>query len=245
MGDGVLAYFGYPRAHEDDAERAIRAGLDLDLAQIIPSLSTRHQLEVRVGIATGVVIVGDLIGEGASQESAAVGQTLNLASRLQEQSDTNAVTISDATRTLVAGLFECVDLGPRPLKGFDAEQRIWQVTSARRIETRFEALRSKNLTSFVGRDSELGLLLNRWESAVDGEGQVVLIEAEAGIGKSRLADELWRAIESFPHTSMRYQCSPHLTNTASFGAPVSFVENTSKRLLISRIAFLKCGIAPS
>ena len=145
MGDGVLAYFGYPHAHEDDAERAVRAGLDL--TENVPTLFATRQLAVRTGIATGPVVVGDLIGEGASQESAAVGETLNLAARIQAESEANTVTISEATRTLVAGLFECIDLRARRLKGFAAEQRLWRVTGERQSESRFEALRSKNLTS--------------------------------------------------------------------------------------------------
>ncbi len=227
MGDGVLAYFGYPQAHEDDAERAVRAGLDL--TESVPNLIATRQLAVRTGIATGPVVVGDLIGEGASQESAAVGETLNLAARIQGESEANTVTISEATRTLVAGLFDCIDLGACRLKGFADEQRLWRVGGTKRSESRFEALRSKNLTSFVGRDSELGMLLNRWESAVVGEGQVILIEGEAGIGKSRLADELRRAVASYAHTPIRYQCSPHYTNSAFFPF-VSQLEHASNIL---------------
>lgn len=224
MGDGVLAYFGYPLAHEDDAERAVRAGLDL--AGIVPNLNTNLQLAVRTGIATGSVVVGDLIGEGASQESAVVGETPNLAARLQGEAAANTVMISDATRALVAGMFECSELGARRLKGFAAEQTLWRVPAERRSESRFEALRSKSLTSFVGREGEFGLLLNRWESAVGGEGQVVLIEGEPGIGKSRIADELRHASNPRPQATIRYLCSPHHTNSA-FYPFIAQMENVS------------------
>ncbi len=215
MGDGVLAYFGYPQAHEDDAEQAVRGGL-----QLIDSLSrldTPIELAARVGIATGPVIVGDLIGKGASQESAVVGETPNLAARLQGVAEPNTVVISDSTHMLLHDLFDCADLGKHRLKGFADVQRLWRVKRERSSESRFEALHGKTLTPFVGRTGELGLLLDRWETAIAGEGQVVLIEGEAGIGKSRLADEFRRAIGArSSHTAIRYQCSAHHSNTAFF-----------------------------
>lgn len=214
MGDGVLAYFGYPQAHEDDAEQAVRGGLELITS--LSRLNTLTELSARIGIATGPVVVGDLIGNGASQESAVVGETPNLAARLQGMAEPNIVVISDSTRALLHGLFDCADLGGQRLKGFADLQRMWRVTGERSSESRFEALHNEGFTPFVGRASELGLLLERWETAVAGEGQVVLLEGEAGIGKSRLADEFRRAIGSRRHTPIRYQCSSHQTNSAFF-----------------------------
>lgn len=212
MGDGVLAYFGYPQAHEDDAEQAVRAGLELITS--LSGLNTSAKLAARVGIATGSVVVGDLIGEGASQESAVVGETPNLAARLQSAAEPNTVVISDSTHTLLHGLFNCADLGARRLKGFTDEHRLWRVEGERLTESRFEASHSKGLTPFVGRESEFGLLVDRWETAVAGEGQVVFLGGEPGIGKSRLVDEFRRAIGSGSHRVIRYQCSSHHTNTA-------------------------------
>lgn len=214
MGDGVLAYFGYPKAHEDDAEQAVRAGLELTTS--LSRLDTFTELSARVGIATGPVIVGDLIGDGASQESAVVGETPNLAARLQGIAEPDSVVISDSTHALLLGLFDCADLGAQRLKGFSDLHRPWRVMGERSSNSRFEALHSEALTPFVGRASELGLLVDRWETAVAGEGQVVLLEGEPGIGKSRLADEFRRAIGSRSHSAIRYQCSSHHTNSAFF-----------------------------
>ena len=214
MGDGILAYFGYPQAHEDDAEQAARSGLQL--IDSLAGLDTPCKLSARVGIATGPVVVGDLIGAGASQESAVVGETPNLAARLQGTAEPNTVLVSDSTHALLHGLFDCADLGGRRLKGFAELHRLWRVDGERSSQSRFEAWHSKALTPFVGRASELGLLLDRWEAAIAGEGQVVILEGEPGIGKSRLADELRRAIEVKPHVQVRYQCSSHHTNSACF-----------------------------
>ena len=214
MGDGILAYFGYPRAHEDDAEQAVRSGLELITS--LSQLDTPTQLAARVGIATGPVVVGDLIGEGASQESAVVGETPNLAARLQSAAEPNTVIISDSTHVLLRDLFDFIDLGKHPLKGFAVAHRLWRVEGERSSESRFEALHGNTLSPFVGRTSELGLLVDRWETVVAGEGQVVLLEGEPGIGKSRLADEFRRAISSRPHTAICYQCSSHQTNSAFF-----------------------------
>jgi class 3 adenylate cyclase/tetratricopeptide (TPR) repeat protein len=214
MGDGVLAYFGYPQAHEDDAEQAVRSGLELIAS--LSRLETSTELAVRIGIATGLVVVGDTIGAGASQESAVVGEAPNLAARLQGAAEANTVVISDSTHALVRGLFDCVDLGVHGLKGFADEHRLWRVEGERSSESRFEASHRSALTPFVGRASELGLLLDRWETAIAGEGQVVLLEGEAGIGKSRLAEEFRRKISAGSHTTIRYQCSMHHVNTAFF-----------------------------
>jgi len=236
MGDGVLAYFGYPQAHEDDAEQAVRAGLELITS--LPGLNTPVKLAARVGIATGRVVVGDLIGDGASQESDVVGETPNLAARLQSAAEPNTVVISDSTHALLHGLFDCVDLGARVLKGFADEHRLWRVDSERLTENRFEASHSTDLTPFVGRASELGLILDRWETVVAGEGQVVLLSGEPGIGKSRLVDEFRRAIGSRPHTSIGYQCSAHHLNSAffpfasqlQFAANIGTQDNVDQRL---------------
>src|SRR5438270_645790 len=189
MGDGVLVYFGYPRAHEDDAERAVRAGLGL--IDAVGRLDVKSvELQARVGIATGLVVVGDLIGKGSAQEQSVVGETPNLAARLQALAGPNAVVIAASTRRLVGNLFEYRDLGTFEVKGITGAVPAWQVLRSSALESRFEALRGSALTQLVGRDEELNLLLRRWERAKAGDGQVVLVSGEAGIGKSRLTAEL-------------------------------------------------------
>jgi class 3 adenylate cyclase len=178
MGDGVLAYFGYPQAHEEDAERAVRAGLAL--VEEVPKLKPPgpSPLQVRIGIATGLVVVGDLIGAGAAQEQAVVGETPNLAARLQALAEPGAVVIASSTRRLTGGLFEYRDLGTVALKGFSENVPVWQVLGASAVESRFEALRTA-ATPLVGRDEEIELLLRRWDQAKAGDGQVLLISGEA------------------------------------------------------------------
>jgi class 3 adenylate cyclase len=183
MGDGVLVYFGYPQAHEDDAERAVRAGLELISA--LSRLKTRASLQTRIGIATGLVVVGDLIGSGEAQERRIVGETPNLAARLQGIAEPNTVVIADDTRRLLGNLFELTDLGSKGLKGIAGPTRAWSVLRPSSVESRFEALHVTRLTTLVGRDEEMDLLLRRWSKANTGEGQVVLLSGEAGIGKSR------------------------------------------------------------
>jgi class 3 adenylate cyclase len=179
MGDGVLAYFGYLQAHEHDAERAVRTGLNL--VEAIPKLATNagSPLQVRVGIATGLVVVGDLIGAGAAQEQAVVGETPNLAARLQALAEPGAVVIASSTRRLTGGLFEYRDLGTVPLKGFVENVPAWQVLGAGVAESRFEALRATT-TPLVGRDEEIDLLMRRWEQVKRGEGCVVLVAVRLG-----------------------------------------------------------------
>jgi class 3 adenylate cyclase/predicted ATPase len=206
MGDGVLIYFGYPEAHEDDAERAVRAGLAV--IDAISRMGTLEPLNVRLGIASGLVVVGDLIGAGAAQERGVVGETPNLAARLQTLAAPDTLVIADSTRRQIGGLFELDDLGPQPLAGFAEPQRVWRVVGESGVVSRFEALRSQAVP-LVGRDEELGLLLRRWQQAKAGEGRVVLISGEPGIGKSRLTVALSERIESEPHTRLRYFCSPH------------------------------------
>src|SRR3954452_15153617 len=185
MGDGVLVYFGFPRAYEDDAERAVRAGLAV--AEVVARLATPagKPLATRVGIATGLVVVGDLVGEGAAQEEAVVGETPNLAARLQALAEPGAVVIARVTRRLVGGLFDYADLGDHPVKGFAAPIRAWRVLGPSRAEGRFAALHGASLPPVVGREQEIALLFERWERAKGGEGQVVLLSGEPGIGKSR------------------------------------------------------------
>jgi class 3 adenylate cyclase/predicted ATPase len=216
MGDGVLAYFGYPRAHEHDAERAVLAGLAL--VEAVPKLSTMagSPLQVRVGIATGLVVVGDLIGMGAAQEQAVVGDTPNLAARLQGIAEPNMVVIAEGTRRLLGNLFEFEDLGAKNLKGIGGPVRAWAPLRASSAEGRFEALHTAGLTALVGREEELELLLRRWSRAKRGEGQVVLLSGEAGIGKSRLTAALLERLFGEVHTRLRYFCSPQHTDSAFY-----------------------------
>jgi class 3 adenylate cyclase/predicted ATPase len=214
MGDGVLIYFGYPQAHEDDAERAVRAGLELVAA--VGALKTHAPLQTRVGIATGLVVVGDLIGSGASQEQAIVGETPNLAARLQGIAGPNSVVIAESTRRLIGNLFELEDLGAQDLKGITEPVRAWAAIRPSSVESRFDALHASGLTELVGREEELELLLRRWSRAKSGEGQVVLLSGEPGIGKSRLTAALLEQIQSEPHTRLRYFCSPQHTDSALY-----------------------------
>jgi predicted ATPase/class 3 adenylate cyclase len=214
MGDGVLVYFGYPHAHEHDAEQAVRAGLAL--VDAVGAIEPKSRLSVRVGIATGIVVVGDLIGSGSAQEQAVVGEAPNLAARLQGFAESNAVVIGPRTRRLLGDLFEYRDLGAVELKGFAESAHAYQVLRPSGVESRFEALRSTELTPLVGREEEMELLLRRWERAKAGEGQVVLICGEPGIGKSRVVATLRNQIEAQPHTRLRYFCSPHHRDSALY-----------------------------
>jgi class 3 adenylate cyclase/tetratricopeptide (TPR) repeat protein len=215
MGDGILAYFGYPRAHEHDAEHAVRAALAL--VEAVPKLATKAgaPLQVRVGIGTGLVVVGDLIGAGAAQEQAMVGETPNLAARLQAAAAPGTVVVGPTTRRLLAGLFEYRDLGAIEMKGFDAAVQAYQVVRQSTTESRFEALRTST-TPLVGRDEEIELLLRRWAQAKGGDGQVVLICGEPGIGKSRITETLVERVAGEPHTRLRYFCSPHYQDSALY-----------------------------
>ena len=214
MGDGVLVYFGYPQAHEDDAERAVRAGLEL--IEVVGGLKSSVPLQTRVGIATGLVVVGDLIGSGASQEQAIVGETPNLAARLQGIAEPNTVVIAESTRRLLGNLFDLEDLGAKDLKGIAEPVRTWAALRASSAEGRFEALHASGLTALVGREEELELLLRRWTKAKTGEGRVALLSGEAGIGKSRLTAALLERLAGEPHTRLRYFCSPQHTDSALY-----------------------------
>jgi class 3 adenylate cyclase len=184
MGDGLLVYFGYPQAHEDDAERAIRTGFQIiDRVAALP-VKDGSELHVRIGVSTGLVVVGDIVGEGASEERAVVGDTPNLAARLQSVAEADTVYLSDSTRRLVAGRFECEDLGARALKGFSQPVPIWRLIRERVVDSRFEARVSGPIGALFGREHELGLILDRWRQSQAGEGQMVFLSGEAGMGKS-------------------------------------------------------------
>ena len=213
-GDGVLIYFGYPQAHEDDAERAVRAGLELVAA--VSGLKTDSPLQTRVGIATGLVVVGDLIGSGASQEQAIVGETPNLAARLQGIAEPNTVVIADSTRRLVGNLFEFENLGSQELKGIAGAVRVWAALRPASVESRFDAFHTTGLTDLVGREEELEMLLRRWSKVRSGEGQVVLLSGEPGIGKCRLTAALLDRLATEAHTRIRSFCSPQHTDSAFY-----------------------------
>jgi len=214
MGDGLLVYFGYPQAHEDDAERAIRAGFQIiDRVAALP-VKDGSELHVRIGVSTGLVVVGDLVGEGASEERAVVGDTPNLAARLQSIAEADTVYLSDSTRRLVAGRFECEDLGARTLKGFSQPVPIWRLVRERVVDSRFEARVSGPIGALFGREHELGLILDRWRQSQSGEGQMVFLSGEAGMGKSRITRAVLDSIADADHTRIVYQCSPYHTDSA-------------------------------
>ena len=217
LGDGALVYFGYPAAHEDDAERAVRAGLELVAA--VTALKSPVALQIRVGLATGLVVVGDLIGSGESLEHGIVGETPILAARLQGIAKPNSVVIAEGTRKLLGNLFELRDLGRQDLKGIAGSVGAFAALRPSSVASRFEALHAGGFTDLVGREEELELLLRRWSRAKAGEGQVVLLSGEAGIGKSRLTAALLERLAGEPYTRLRYFCSPQHTDSALY--PVS------------------------
>lgn len=212
LGDGLLAYFGYPAAHEDEAENAVRAGLDLVAKVGRLLLPSGEALQVRVGVATGLVVVGNDMMNG-STEVAATGETPNLAARLQELATPNTVVVSEVTRRLLGGGFVCERLAPRKAKGFSEPINAFKITGEKAVESRFDAKIGSKLTQFVGRRRELAQLANLWERAKKGEGQVALIRGEPGIGKSRISLALMNAIASDDHTTIRWQCSSNHTNS--------------------------------
>jgi predicted ATPase/class 3 adenylate cyclase len=229
LGDGLLVYFGYPHAHEDNAERAVRAALAI--VEAVGRLKPRSAspLQVRVGIATGLVVVGDLIGHGAGEE-AAVGETPNLAARLQALAEPDSVVIAASTRRLIGDVFECVDLGIRHVKGFAEPVQAWRVVAETQAESRFEAQHTAGLTPLVGRDREVTLLFDCWRQAKAGEGQVVLLSGEPGIGKSRILRVLRDRLGDEPHIRLRYSCSPYHQTSALY----PFIEQLERAAGIAR-----------
>jgi class 3 adenylate cyclase/predicted ATPase len=224
VGDGLLVYFGYPQAHEDDAPRAIRAGLGIVAA--LPDLNTRLQqtvgvlrdspLQVRIGIHTGLVVVGDMGGGGSRDPSAIVGETPNIAARLQGIAEPNTVVISEATARLVQGLFEWQARGPQVLKGVSTPVAVYRVLHESEAQSRFEVAVRTGLTPLVGREEELGLLRRRWEQARSGEGQAVLLSGEPGIGKSRLVQTLKEQALTEGAIRIEFRCSPYHQNSAFY-----------------------------
>ena len=214
LGDGVLIYFGYPQAHEDDTARAVRTGLDVVKAVRALKLRTNVRLNARVGIATGLVVVGEQMGARQSEERAAVGETPNLAARLQAMAQPGEVLVATNTRRLVGGHFECAPLGSLSLKGIDAPVEAYRVVRENIGVSRFDAMHTGGLTPFVGRDEEMELLLRRWQQAKAGRGRVVLLAGEPGIGKSRITAALLAKLEPNSLVRMRYFCSERHTQSA-------------------------------
>src|SRR6267378_3267294 len=249
MGDGVLAYFGYPRAHEDDAEHAVGAGLGV--IEAVRRLDVEFvKLQARVGIATGWVVVGDLIGEGSAREQSVVGETPNLAARLQALAEPDAVVIAAGTRRLVGDLFDYRDLGAVELKGIAAPVLAWQVLRPSVVASRFEALRGSALTRLVGRDEEIDLLLRRWTRAKAGDGQIVLVAGEPGLGKSRLTAALAERLQAEPHLRLRYFCSPYHQDSALFpfidqlGRASGFARDDPPAAKLEKLEALLARVAP-
>jgi len=234
LGDGLLVYFGYPLAHEDDAQRAVRAGLEIvgavgamsfaDSARLTTRtihespLQSRLQqtLQVRIGIHTGLVVLGEMGGGKKRDMAAIVGETPNISARLQALAEPDAVVISPATYRLIEGLFDCRSLGIHTLKGISTPMEVYQVLQASAVRTRFEVAVTKGLTPLVGREQEVAVLLDRWEQAKEGRGQVVLISGEAGIGKSRLLQVLKNNISDDEHLRIESRCSPFYQNSALY-----------------------------
>jgi class 3 adenylate cyclase len=214
VGDGVLIYFGWPEAREADAERAVRAALAL-VAAVSGAPVQGERLQVRIGIATGLVVVGERIGTGDAGEQTAIGETPNRAARLQAIAEPNSVVIDAATRQQIGRLFEFRDMGNFELKGLQEPVHAWAVLSESEVQNRFEALRGTDVADLVGRSEEVALLLRRWEQAKAGAGSVVLITGEPGIGKSRLVAALQDRLRGEPHLPLRRFCSPHQQDSAS------------------------------
>lgn len=216
LGDGVLAYFGYPVAHEDDAERAVRASLAIREAvkQALPAPGVR--LQSRIGIASGVVVIGDLVREGVTQANAAIGETTNLAARLQSVAEPDTIVIAPETHRLVGALFAYHDLGAAALKGFPGDVRMWSVLGPSDVASRFEARYTGIRSELFGRDEELDLLERRWHSAKRGDGRVVHVAGEAGIGKSRLTRAFQQKLTVEPHLEMVFHCSPYHRDSALY-----------------------------
>jgi len=220
MGDGILVYFGYPQAHENDPECAVRAGLAIvdAMAELNAGIGKHHaaKLAVRVGVATGSVVVGEIIGEGAAEEAAVVGETPNLAARLQAVAGPDQVVVAEATHKLLASAFEYEDLGSHGLKGLEQPVRVWRALRERDAYRRDEARRGASGVPLVGRQEELGLLLRSWESSKQGHGQAILIQGQAGIGKSRLIDALREQVGTDDYLWVAHRCSPYHVNSTLY-----------------------------
>jgi class 3 adenylate cyclase/predicted ATPase len=223
VGDGILTYFGWPEAHEADAERAVRAALAVIDAVAQTPVST-EPLQVRIGIATGLVVVGEPIGEGQARQQTAIGETPNLAARLQGLAAPNSLVIDAVTHRQIGGLFDYQELGSVTLKGLTKPVPAWQVLRPSSVASRFEALRGSALTRLIGRGEEIDLLLRRWERASAGDGQIVLISGEPGIGKSRIVAELGERLRAEPHLRPRYFCSPYHQDSALY----PFIEQLAR-----------------
>ena len=251
MGDGVLAYFGWPRAYEDAAERAVRSGLAVIAAIANLRTSDGQILAARVGIATGIVVVGDLIGAGAAQEESVVGETPNLAARLQALAEPGDVVISASTRRLCGEVFELQALGPQMLKGFADSVEVYRVKSENRFDSRFAALHGAKMTALVGRGLELELLRKRWSLTLDGTGQVVFLGGEPGIGKSRLIQGLQEHISEQAHIKIRYQCSPYNSSSALYPVlqqlqyAAGFKRSDTNADKLDKLALLLGGTKPA
>jgi class 3 adenylate cyclase/tetratricopeptide (TPR) repeat protein len=216
MGDGVLAYFGFPQAYEDAAERAVRAALTVIAETGAIAQPNGRSLQARIGIATGLVVVGELIGSGTAQERTIVGETPNLAARLQALAALDTILIADATRNLLGGRFELILSGPHEIKGLPAPVTAWRVVGEAAVESRFAAARQRAELPLLGRDHEMALLRERWRLATTGEGQIVTVIGEGGIGKSRLIEALQEQLTADPHGRIHLQCSPYHTDSALY-----------------------------
>ena len=218
MGDGMLVYFGYPQAHEDDAERALRTGLEI--IERVGQLKPRDNLtlQTRVGVATGLVVVGETIGEASSREQVVMGETPNLAARLQGLAEPDQIVIAESTHRLCGDVFDYNDLGEQSLKGFDDSISAYALVGERSMESRFAARSGQHLLPIVGREQEIGLLAERWRLAKAGEGQLVVLTGEAGIGKSRVTRAMIDAVAEDKHFRINYQCSPYHSDSAFYPA---------------------------
>jgi len=247
LGDGVLAYFGWPRAHEDDAERALRSGLAVAIAASRLRTPAADSLQTRIGIATGMVVVGDLIGEGAGHRHAVVGETPNFAARLQAIAEPGMVVISESTRHLAGDLFVLRHLGPQTFKGIAEPVAAYAVLGERVLGSRFAVRHAGEVAAIVGRDQELALLVERWRQAKAGEGQLVLLSGEAGIGKSRITEAAIDAARREPHFLLRCQCSPYHADSALFPViqqlshAAGFIEEDSNQTRLERLEAMLSG----
>jgi len=216
MGDGVLAYFGFPRAFEDAAERAVRAALGILSEACAVELPDGTRVQARIGIATGLVVVGEIIGTGSAQERTIVGETPNLAARLQALASPDCILVSESTQRLLGGLFQLTHTGEHDLKGFSRPLPVWQVCGEASVESRFAAIRSGESLPLIGRAHEMGLMCQRWQLARQGEGQIVTVTGEAGIGKSRAIEAMQQELAAEPHARVNLQCSPYHSDSALY-----------------------------